>query len=79
MIISSDIIVTIAASKYGKWKTATQMTALIIILLNLTVNLDIFTVLGNVFLYIALALTVFSGADYLVKGFKSMKSKAKRS
>lgn len=61
---------TIAASNYGKIKTATQMTALIILLLNLIVNLEIFTILGNIALYLALIMTVFSGADYLRKGWK---------
>ncbi|MBR3172407.1 CDP-diacylglycerol--glycerol-3-phosphate 3-phosphatidyltransferase [Candidatus Saccharibacteria bacterium] len=62
--------VTIAASIYGKWKTTFQMTALIIILFNQIVNLEVFTILGNIVLYIALALTIFSGADYLIKGSK---------
>lgn len=62
--------VTISASIYGKIKTVTQMTALIIILLNLIVNLDIFAVLGNIALYLALIMTVFSGIDYLIKGWK---------
>ncbi len=61
---------TIAASNWGKWKTTFQMTALIIILLNLIVNLEIFTVLGNIFLYLALLLTIYSGADYLIKGYQ---------
>ena len=63
---------TTAASFYGKLKTTTQMTALIIILLNLIVNLEIFTILGNIALYLALILTVFSGADYLIKGWKRL-------
>ncbi|MBR2841267.1 CDP-diacylglycerol--glycerol-3-phosphate 3-phosphatidyltransferase [Candidatus Saccharibacteria bacterium] len=62
--------VTISASIYGKWKTTFQMTALIIILLNLIVNLEALAIAGNIVLYIALILTVFSGADYFIKGFK---------
>ncbi|MBR3248839.1 CDP-diacylglycerol--glycerol-3-phosphate 3-phosphatidyltransferase [Candidatus Saccharibacteria bacterium] len=64
--------ITIAASKYGKWKTTFQMTALIIILLNLIVNLEAFAILGNIALYLALALTIFSGGDYLLKGYKKL-------
>lgn len=64
--------ITIAASFYGKLKTTVQMIALIIIQLNLIVNLDFFAVLGNIALYLALGLTVFSGADYLIKGFKNV-------
>lgn len=63
---------TIAASKLGKWKTATQMTALIIILLNLTAGLELFTVLGNIFLYLALILTLLSGSNYLLKGYQNL-------
>ena len=61
---------TIAASFYGKLKTTVQMTALIILLANLVLNNDIITILGNITLYLALILTVFSGADYLTKGWK---------
>lgn len=64
--------ITISASFYGKLKTTFQMIALIIILLNLIINLELFTILGNIALYIALALTIFSGADYLVKGWKKL-------
>ena len=64
--------VTIAASFYGKLKTTMQMTALIILLLNLIVNLEFFTVIGNIALYLALILTVFSGGDYLIKGWKKV-------
>lgn len=64
--------VTIAASFYGKLKTTFQMIALIIILLNLIVNLEFFTIVGNIALYLALALTIFSGADYLIKGWQKI-------
>lgn len=64
--------VTISASFYGKLKTTVQMTALIILLLNLIVNLEIFTVLGNIALYLALILTVFSGGNYLIKSWKKV-------
>ena len=62
--------VTISASIYGKTKTVTQMTALIIVLLNLIVNFELFAVLGNIALYLALIMTIFSGMDYIIKGWK---------
>ena len=62
--------ITIAASFYGKLKTTVQMIALIVILFNNIVNLEFLGILGNIALYLALALTVFSGMDYLIKGFK---------
>lgn len=64
--------ITIAASFYGKLKTTVQMIAIIILLLNLIVNNDILMILGYIALYLALALTVFSGLDYLVKGYKKV-------
>ncbi len=64
--------ITIAASFYGKLKTTVQMIAIIILLLNLIVNNDILMILGYIALYSALALTVFSGLDYLIKGYKKV-------
>ena len=68
--------VTIAASFYGKLKTTIQMIALIILLFNLIVNLEFFTILGNIALYSALALTIFSGLDYLYNGYKAIIKKS---
>ena len=65
--------ITIAASFYGKLKTTFQMTALIILLANQILGTVFFAVVGNIVLYIALILTVFSGADYLSKGWKKLK------
>lgn len=69
---------TISASFLGKLKTTTQMTALIILLLNLIVNLEFFTILGNIALYTALFMTVLSGADYIVKGWGEVIVKSKK-
>ena len=62
--------ITISASIFGKLKTVFQMIALIIILSNQIFNLEFLDIIGNIVLYIALALTVFSGSDYLIKGWK---------
>lgn len=64
--------ITISASFYGKLKTTLQMTALIAILLNLIVNQDFVAIIGNIALYLALALTIFSGVDYLYRGYKKL-------
>lgn len=67
--------VTLAASFLGKLKTTVQMTALIIILANLVLNNDIIAILGNIALYFALFLTVLSGADYLINGWRKISKK----
>ena len=61
---------TIAASFYGKIKTATQMIALTILIANMTINNNLLGVIGNILLYIALFLTIYSGADYIIKGYR---------
>ena len=68
---------TIAASFYGKLKTVLQMTALIILLLNLIVSQAPLAILGDITLYLALILTVFSGADYLIKGYRTITQTSK--
>ena len=67
--------VTISASFYGKLKTTFQMTALIILIANTIFGLKVFEIAGNIALYLALALTIISGLDYLKKGAKFLNKK----
>lgn len=61
--LAADQGITIAASKWGKAKTTSQMVALVMLMLdNLTLNqagIDVF--------YLAVVLTLISGIDYIVK------------
>lgn len=56
-----------AASKWGKWKTAVQITMIIVILLNnfpfnfIDLQMDVVTI------WAAVMITVYSGIDYFVK------------
>jgi len=78
-IASSEGIV-ISASPLGKYKTIVQMISIIALLLHYRyywffgVELDILNPsmhnVGIVFFYVAFFLTVWSGADYLVKFFR---------
>lgn len=69
---------TIAASFYGKLKTTAQLFALTILLFNLIAGWEWLGVVGNIALYLSLALTVFSGADYIYKGGKKLLVTAKK-
>lgn len=57
----------LAASKWGKWKTAVQITMIIVLLLNnfpfnfIDLRIDLFVV------WAAVLITVYSGVDYFVK------------
>ena len=63
----------ISASIYGKWKTTIQMVTVISVLLNRILNLEPLNIVNTILLYIVVALTIFSGLDYLTKGYKKLK------
>ena len=64
-LVASDNGVVIAASYWGKFKTAFQMLTVIVLILNIP-NKAI-TILGTALIYVSLALTVISLIDYIAK------------
>ena len=64
-LVASDNGVVIAASYWGKFKTAFQMLTVIVLILNIPNK--VFTILGTVLIYVSLALTVISLIDYIAK------------
>ena len=62
-LVASDNGVVIAASYWGKWKTVFQMVSVILLI----INIEALSMLTNIALWIALALTVISLVDYVVK------------
>ena len=64
-LIASDNGIVIAASYWGKFKTVFQMLMIIVLIAN--INHPVFTVLGTILTYVALALTIISLVDYIVK------------
>lgn len=65
--------VVIAASNLGKYKTVSQIVAIIAILMNDYIMSLIGIPLGIYLLYIALFFTVYSGVDYFIKAGKLIK------
>ena len=65
-LVASDNGVVIAASYWGKFKTTFQMIAVILLIIR---NPSL-TAVTDLFVWIALALTVISLIDYLVKNHK---------
>lgn len=68
-LLAVDKGLVIAASPYGKFKTAATMAALVVLLYN---DFGFSAIIGSIYfgdllLWIALVLTVISGADYLIK------------
>ena len=68
-LIAAEKGVVIAASYWGKFKTASQMFMIILFI----INIDALFIPGQVLMYIALALTVISLLDYIIKNKDVMK------
>nr|WP_300004541.1 CDP-diacylglycerol--glycerol-3-phosphate 3-phosphatidyltransferase [Tissierella sp.] len=66
-IIAASEGVTIAASSLGKFKTITQLIAIILLLFD-NIFFEQFNIpMDQIFLYISLGFTVLSGVDYIYK------------
>ena len=72
--MAADSGVVIAADKYGKLKTLLQLLALGPLILHYPWFGLPLAAIGQILLYIALALTVFSGVNYFVVFFKAQYS-----
>jgi len=70
-LIASDNGIVIAASYWGKFKTTFQMIMVIVLMLNFRNNIMI--ILGEVLIWISLALTVISLIDYVAKNLDVLK------
>lgn len=72
-LVASDNGVVIAASYWGKFKTVSQMFMVIVMILNMSLNNVVLYWIGIVLMYIALALTVISLLDYVIKNVHVLK------
>ena len=63
-LIAAENGVVIAANYWGKFKTASQMVMIILLILNFG---GIFEILTNIFIWLSLALTVISLITYIVQ------------
>ena len=67
-LVAADNDIVIAASYWGKFKTAFQMITIIMLVLNL--NVPFMNIINTVLIYISLGLTVISLIDYIAKNYK---------
>ncbi len=63
-LVASDNGIVIAASYWGKFKTVFQMAMIIVLIMDLG---GVFDLVGMILIWIALALTIISLVDYIVK------------
>ena len=75
-LVAASKGVVIAADKWGKLKTIVQIIAIVAILLNnYPFSLISDFPFGMVFMYIAVALTIISGVNYIVKNYRLLSNK----
>ena len=67
-LVASDNGVVIAASYWGKFKTTFQM--IMIIVLTLQPDIPYISIISHILIYVSLALTIISLADYIIKNYK---------
>lgn len=72
-LIAADNRVVIAASYWGKFKTTFQMVMVCLMIANLGVKYPKVQIVTDIVMWVALALTVISLVDYLVKNKGVMK------
>ncbi|MBE5950322.1 MAG: CDP-diacylglycerol--glycerol-3-phosphate 3-phosphatidyltransferase [Lachnospiraceae bacterium] len=71
--VAADSGVVLAASYWGKFKTASQMVMCVLLILHL--HFPWFAVLETVFIWLSFALTIISLLDYLIKNRSVIKVK----
>ncbi|MDO5344587.1 MAG: CDP-diacylglycerol--glycerol-3-phosphate 3-phosphatidyltransferase [Lachnospiraceae bacterium] len=69
-LIAAERGVVIAASYWGKFKTVSQMVMVILLVFDFG---GVFDILEQIFIYLALALTLISLADYIYKNIGILK------
>lgn len=70
-LIASDNGIVIAASYWGKFKTTFQMIMVVVLMLNIQNN--IMVILGQILIWVSLALTIISLVDYVAKNIDVLK------
>ncbi len=75
--IASAEGIVIAASNLAKWKTVTQMIAIPMLMLHETYLHVPMQLLGTVFTYLSLLISLWSAKDYIVDFFKTTRAMAR--
>lgn len=70
--LAADQGIVLAAGWWGKFKTAFQMIMIIVLILN--IQNQIFDIIGCALIWISLALTIISMIDYVVKNIQVLKN-----
>lgn len=67
-LVAANEGIVLAASWWGKIKTTVQMVMSVLLIVNF--DGEVIDIIENIFIYAAIALTVISLVDYLIKNWK---------
>lgn len=73
-MLAADQGIVLAAGWWGKFKTAFSMVMIIVLIVNTPLNNSVLYIIGQVLIWISLALTIISMIEYVSKNFSVLKN-----
>lgn len=73
-MLAADQGIVLAAGWWGKFKTAFSMVMNIVLIVNTPLNNSVLYIIGQVLIWISLALTIISMIEYVSKNFNVLKN-----
>lgn len=73
-MLAADQGIVLAAGWWGKFKTAFSMVMIIVLIVNTPLNNSVLYIIGQVLIWISLALTIISMIEYVSKTFNVLKN-----
>ena len=73
-MLAADQVIVLAAGWWGKFKTAFSMVMIIVLIVNTPLNNSVLYIIGQILIWISLALTIISMIEYVSKNFNVLKN-----
>ena len=73
-MFAADQGIVLAAGWWGKFKTAFSMVMIIVLIVNTPLNNSVLYIIGQILIWISLALTIISMIEYVSKNFNVLKN-----
>ena len=73
-MLAADQGIVLAAGWWGKFKTAFSMVMIIVLIVNTPLNNSVLYIIGQILIWISLALTIISVIEYVSKNFNVLKN-----
>ena len=73
-MLAADQGIVLAACLWGKFKTAFSMVMIIVLIVNTPLNNSVLYIIGQILIWISLALTIISMIEYVSKNFNVLKN-----